>query len=278
MIATHEIVKSQIDDVTKYILIDPVFGKNEASVIRKPDKIIFCLPTQTNCRMGCAFCHLTGTTRPVKNLSHDWFVSVVDHLIKSENIPENENFLVSFMGAGEPLLNVINLTEACEIIHAKYERIRFGAATLIPSASAIKKLTQWAQNHNNIRFKLHLSVHGITHRHRIIKSNVKIETAIDYIKMYSMKTGNQIEYHYTLVAGVNDQLSELIRFSNMVHGHGTVKFLTLSENNGCKRSDLPTGLLQAVFSQNIVEFYDPPGRDVGASCGMFDKEIYNATN
>lgn len=270
-------VSSSIDNVTKYIVEDSEFGKNEVSVIRKADKIIFCLPTQTNCKMGCAFCHLTGTTRPVKNLSHDWFVSAIDHLIKSENLPESETFLVSFMGAGEPLNNLNNMTEACEIIHTKYENIRFGMATMCPSVSAIKKLTRWAENHKHIRFKLHLSVHGIRHRDRIIKSNVDIETAINHTIMYAMRTGNPIEFHYAIVAGYNDQLGEILEFSNLTRSeNATIKFLTVSENNGCHQGHLPEEMLATLFPSRVVEFYNPPGRDVGASCGMFDQEIYNA--
>lgn len=51
---------SKIDSVTKYILSDFQFGKNEVSVIRKSTKDIIVLPSQTNCVMGCSFCNWNG--------------------------------------------------------------------------------------------------------------------------------------------------------------------------------------------------------------------------
>ena len=62
----------------------------------------------------------------------------------------------------------------------------------------------------------------------------------------------------------------------MVSGDGsTVKFLALSETPGCSATKLSEDTIRAIFPLNIVEFYDPPGRDVGASCGMFNRDLYN---
>lgn len=272
-LTTINMVKSKLDNVVKYIIEDSLFGKNEVSVIYKETKTIICLPSQTNCNIGCKFCHLTGTKRPVKCLSVDWFVSVVDYIVQQEQI--TNSILISFMGAGEPLLNIQNITNACESIHMKHNS-RFAVATTLPTIHSIRYLSQWAIKHNNISFKLHLSVHGMKNRSTIVKSNVSIDLAIHETMMYSKNTNNPIEFHYTLVNGVNDQLSELMTFHNAIHGcKCTVKFLTLSENNNCFSSSLPNELLLSIFSNHIVEFYDPPGRDVGSSCGMFDIELYN---
>lgn len=272
-----ETINSAVDNVTKHIIEDATFGKNEVSVIRKADKIIFCLPILTNCKMGCTFCHLTGTTRPAKNLSSEWLESVVDHLVNIEGLHNNpQDLLISFMGVGEPLLNLSGLLGSIHILHGKYPRICFGISTMMPSVAAMNTLTHWAMQHQYIRIKLHLSVHGIFNRDAIIKSNVDALEAIRYVQKYHILTNNPIEYHYTLVDGINDSVSELNAFNDIIRGDGaTVKFLTLSETNGYVSTTLSEEFIRIVFQLNTVEFYDPPGRDVGASCGMFNKEIYN---
>ena len=86
-----------------------------------------------------------------------------------------------------------------------------------------------------------------------------------------------IEYHYTLVNDVNDSESELTQFRDLVIQRKeltTVKFLELSEVGECRKSEVSKTWLDELFSGIVVEFYDPPGRNVGSSCGMFDKSIY----
>lgn len=273
-------VDSSIDSVTKYILEDSEFGKNEVSILYKNDKTIFCLPTQTNCKMGCVFCHLTGTTRPAKNLSSKWIVSVVNYLINNETLHTkliNSELLISFMGVGEPLLNVTNLMGSIDILHHKHQHIRFAISTMMPNTSAIFEMIDWLTYHVNYRVKVHLSLHGVTNRELIvINSKVNTLDAIKALQRFHVITKNPIEYHYTLVSGVNDSIDELKLVNSYIQDDGsTIKFLTLSETNGYTSTNLSNDVIKDIFPSNIVEFYDPPGRDVGASCGMFNKELYN---
>lgn len=268
--------KTSQDNVTKYILEDTKFGKNEVAVIQKDSKNILCLPTQTNCRMGCTFCHLTGTTRPSKNLSSIWLISTVHFM--TDLIPSltDKRLLISFMGAGEPLLNHKSIQEAMSELHVQYSSIRFGVCTMMPDIGLMEKFIEWSVANSEVSVKLHLSVHGIGSRKAIIKSIVGISKAISLLQRFHRITGNPIEYHYTLVAGVNDSAEELNAFHRLTLGApSTLKFLTLSENNGCKATSLSEEEILTFFPGQTVEFYNPPGRDVGASCGMFDRDLYN---
>lgn len=278
-----DVLKSAIDDVTKYTLHDAKFGKNEVSSIHKVDKDILCMPTQTNCKMGCKFCHLTGTTRPSHNLSATWLRSAVSCLVDLEQLNDTtRDLLISFMGVGEPLLNVENVMGAIEALQEKYgRRIRFGISTMLPNPVALEHLTEWLAYNKDFRVKLHLSVHGIFNRSAIINSPLSAPNAIHLVQDFHERTGRPIEYHYTLVDGVNDSIDELKSFSSLVRTTSTgvtVKFLTLSETNDCKATQLSQEYIKELFRDNTVEFYDPPGRDVGASCGMFNRDLYNITS
>lgn len=266
--------ESLTDSVTKYILEDSEFGKNEVSVLRKDTKDVIVLPTQTNCKMGCKFCHLTGTSRVAKNLSSEWFSEVVNFIVSLESL--NRDLLISFMGAGEPLLNIDNLINGIQFISANVKPVRFGIATMVPN-NGIEKLTKWVVANPGTSVKLHLSVHGIDSRSEIVKSKIGIETAIGMIQKYSEDTHMPIEYHYTLVSGINDSMLELEKFKQLIDRgcqSDTVKFLTLSEVGDCRKSEVSNAELVSLFNGLTVEFYDPPGRDVGSSCGMFDKSLY----
>jgi adenine C2-methylase RlmN of 23S rRNA A2503 and tRNA A37 len=270
--------RSKTDHVTKYILSDEVYGLNEVSVINKMTKDIIVLPSQTNCNMGCTFCHLTGTTRPVKNFSSEWFLEVVKFIVFREEL--NRHILISFMGAGEPLLNVYSIINGIDFIHSEFKNVRFAISTMMPSLSLLDNVEQYLSTHPKVSIKLHLSVHGIGNRNKIVKSSVTAENAIKRLQEYNSRTNQPIEYHYTLVNDVNDSMNELIDFSWLVKSEVgkdvTVKFLSLSENGNCEVSKVSNEYIQSLFKdKNVsVEFYDPPGRDVGSSCGMFDRSIY----
>jgi 23S rRNA (adenine2503-C2)-methyltransferase len=269
--------ESKTDTVTKYIVEDNVFGKNEISVLRKDKKDVVVLPTQTNCKMGCAFCHLTGTTRKAHNLTWFWLSEAVQFIRDLEQLG-SKTILISFMGAGEPLINITNVLRGIEEISKRGSNIRFAISTMMPNTSALDQITKWCLANRNISLKLHLSVHGIESRNRIVTSHVSIEESITNLQRHSEITGLPIEYHYTLVNGVNDSVSELTKFRDLVVQStelSTVKFLELSEVGECQKSEVSKTWLTELFSGMIVEFYDPPGRDVGSSCGMFDKSIYS---
>lgn len=273
-----EKIPSKVDSVVKFLLHDDTFGKNEVSVIVKEDKVIFCMPCQTNCKMGCKFCHLTGTNRPAKNLTSDW---IVEALVLVHELYDHfdRDMLVSFMGAGEPLVNIENIKEAIlRIPAALLEEVRFAICTMAPAKYSIQKsITDWmvANDHLGIRLKLHLSVHGLYNRKTLLPNSGDLIEAIDELKDYATATGMPIEYHYTLVNGKNDSFNELSELSGAISGvPATVKFLKLSENSECFASSFPHDTLASIFRDHTVEFYDPPGRDVGSSCGQFDKSIY----
>jgi adenine C2-methylase RlmN of 23S rRNA A2503 and tRNA A37 len=281
MIKIIQMEESDTDNVTKYILEDSIFGKNEVSVIRKDTKNIIVLPTQTNCNMGCKFCHLTGTTRSVKNLDVNWFSTVINLMIEDAGITDKP-LLISFMGAGEPLNNINSVMNTIDL-HSGLPNIRFALATMVPNISFLSFITSKMEERPHTSLKIHLSVHGTFNRHKLINSPTDIHASISTLREYNELTNNHIEYHYTLVDGVNDSIEELTDFRHAIQCSNagyrlnemtTVKFLSLSECGEYRKTKLTEEQIKEIFRGCVVEFYDPPGRDVGSSCGMFDRSLY----
>ena len=198
-------VHSKTDNVTKYIIdAGYAFGLNEVSIIRKDNKDVICLPTQTNCNLGCKFCHLTGTTRPVWNINTEWFIDVIQYFIGLTDQP----VLVSFMGAGEPLLNMESILQVVDYFERLYH-IRFALATTLPNKVLADKFLRLVDEFSRT-IKVHVSLHGFDSRKELIPSSKMTGTAcVRWAEKYLRVTGNDIEYHYTLVEGINDINSEL---------------------------------------------------------------------
>lgn len=275
---------SKIDNVTKYIIEDSAFGKNEVSLLRKETKDVIVLPSATNCKIGCIFCHLTGTTRSAEQLSARCISNMVK-LIIQEAALGNRPLLISFMGAGEPLLND-NIYLAIIHLNEEIPNVRFAISTMVPNIKALERWTDIFRVNKEVPMKLHVSIHGYKDRGSIVNSKISAKTIIHYVQKYNEITGNPIEYHYTMIDSHNDSLEELQMFKDAIvkdrtpeqMNQTTVKFLLLSETNGYKRSKVTNDDARKIFEGVTVEFYDPPGRDVGSSCGMFNKGIYNGNN
>lgn len=279
MITIHETFRSETDEVVKYILssdIFPEFGKNEVSVIWKENKTVICMPSQTNCYRGCVFCHLTGTTRPVENLPAAWFIEVIVHLIDVLHL-DDDNLLISFMGAGEPLCNYEEIIKCCCSIE-HLSGIRYAIATTMPDIGSFADFTEKVVQYN-IDMKVHLSLHGIETRKDIMKNDVDAYTSVTLLDWYTNSNqAGPVEIHYTLIDGVNDSEEEmkLLKACTFI---SAIKFISFNPVNSLMASEKYSKQdLIDFFGEDNVEFYTPPGIDIGASCGQFNREIYNDNN
>lgn len=274
-------IHSNKEDVVKYIF-ETVEGKNEVSLIRKENKNVLCLPTQTNCNLGCKFCHLTGTTRKVANLSSETIVSYVEYFMREDNILfDDKRILVSFMGAGEPLNNIKNIVESMDELFDKYGDIgygiSFGLASTIPSKSRMEEFTDLVADKDYL-VKFHMSLHGIETRSQMMWDTLKARDAIELVRLYEEKTCNEAEFHYALVEDVNDTDEEVKCLEESLYEGAAIKFLVLNPVDSLKPSphleEIVDYLSDSIKNFNI-EVYTPPGRDIGSSCGQFHKEIYD---
>ena len=277
MIVIHETLSSDTDKVTKFVVSSeffPEIGRNEVSVIWKDTKTVICMPSQTNCDRGCTFCHLTGTTRPVNNIPDMWYREVTYHLINMLFLHDSP-ILISFMGAGEPLYNTENIIKYASDMDDIFG-LRYAIATTIPEEDLFQVFANKV-NDNDLNMKVHLSLHGISSRNKIMLDNVPATRCIDLMNLYETHIGD-IEYHYTLIDGVNDSWDDMKELRDHIidNTFGIIKFISFNPVNDLNASTKFTKKdLIEFFGADRIEFYTPPGIDIGSSCGQFNKELYN---
>lgn len=276
---------SAIDGTVKYAFMisdQPV----EFSFIHKGDgKDIICTPTQTNCKMGCTFCHLTGRKEPVVNLRPMQILDGIRYIVKDLGLPKSDTLLVSFMGAGEPLNNVSNVIVSMillssDLFRHNYKGVRFAVASIIPTNRAMEDFTSAVKVHD-LPVKFHLSLHETDDdkRERIMPRAHDVTSSINMLYDYMRQTGNPVELHYTLIAGINDTDEDVARLGRLLRGRSIpIKFLAFKPKaDGLQ----PTSLERVAVIREYLEyygdvkteFYDPPGGDIGASCGQFLQDI-----
>lgn len=252
----------------------------EVSYIRKNDgKDILVVPTQSSCSMGCSFCHLTGLNIPATNLSSEEILDLVKSSLKFQ-CPDNPALLISFMGAGEPLLNVSNIITAAKLIKSipEYTNIRFAVSTIIPSIKQFNEFTQQVIE-SKLPFKLHWSLHTTKQEARksLMPSALNLNKSVELLNNYMNLTGNAVEIHYTLMKNVNDTDLDAENISKLIDKRMIIKLLKFApkEDLDIEESERTIKFKEKLEDDGfIIEVYSPPGRDIGSSCGMFIVDQY----
>lgn len=179
----------------------------------KSDRRTLCVSSQVGCAYDCRFCAsgLAGFTR---NLTAG---EIVEQLLRAEELSgELVNNLV-FMGMGEPLANLANLTKAIRILNADWGA-GIGARRLTVSTSGlapqIEKLAE-----DPIQIRLAVSLHGATDevRERIMPVNRKypIDRLLEALRVWCSRKKQKITFEYILIDGVNDGLDQAHRLVTM---------------------------------------------------------------
>lgn len=296
--------------------IKSVFENNNGNVIEitllqnKMERDVVCVPTHYFCTMGCKMCHLTNFFSDKKMLPIN-VEEFNEALVRSLCIEENgklirrtyrKDILVSFMGVGEPLLNIKLIKDVFEsnvlVNKLNYENVSYALATMFPTESSFEELIK-VIDENNIPLKVHFSLHNPfdVERKKLIPNSVnsiyKICSCLDryrimvnnnekilenYRKFHKNTEG--IEIHYTLIDKNNDSLKELDALKTILDGFKfVIKFIDFNEVGELKKSKM-SNIWKKVFEYynekypGYVKYYCPPGKNIGSSCGQFTKHFF----
>lgn len=274
-------------------------------LFNKNDKDVVCVPTHHFCNLGCKMCHLTnkGLNKGMTPIKwEDFIYCLINTLsINGKRRTDKENLLISFMGVGEPLLNLKLIEDVYrkeDLIREKlgYKNIGYALATMMPHDNIIK-LGEMINN-LDMPLKVHFSLHNpidVKRNELIPGTKVSVQDALAYLVSYrnllqknevlmgkyvKLHSNNDpIEIHYTLINGVNDDMKELDRMCKLLDRYNiTIKFIRFNPINELEISKNEQLWVREISNRvpNIrIKTYSPPGREVGSSCVEFTKHFYH---
>ena len=273
-------IKSKEDKTIKYIYELQNNQIIEFSYIDNgTGKDIICVPCQTMCNMSCAFCHLTDHVGkiPLRNLSGALIFDIIMLICEDLSLSEDRPLLISYMGCGEPLDNIDGVLSSMCYLKSERDNIRFGLATMLPKKRwrEFFELIQSIED-TKTNLKIHLSLHFVEDSLRTnwMPSAWSIDNSIGALKMYNTITGNPIEVHYTIMDGINDSEEAIQRLGELIPIGCTIKFMMYSERKAidAQRASIDKINKHIEYLSGLghtVEYYEPPGNDIFASCGQF---------
>lgn len=292
-VSTH---RHSSDGVDKLLVHNGDGQVYECVLLPYADRVSCCLSSQVGCPMGCTFCatglggfdrNLTASEIVGQYLLLQGLANAPSSFAGDELCPKNEEGVgggeirsmrishVVFMGMGEPLLNLDNLTRAMRILHDEvglsYRHMTVSTVGLVPQIRELALL--------DLPIHLALSLHSPLDevRNRLMPVNHKwpVAEVVQAMRDYQRTTGRKVTFEYLLIDGVNDTTEQAEALARLVKGFpcvvNLIPFNWVDTGHGFAR---PSPERVRAF-RNVLETRKvnvtqrvERGHDIAAACGQ----------
>ncbi len=171
----------------------------------RPDRAAGCVSSQIGCAMRCDFCASTKAGLE-RDLSAGEIVEQFLHLKSEAQAMGRRISSLVFMGMGEPLLNLGNVTAAIRRIAEPHLGGLGYRNITVSTVGVVSGIDQLADLDLGVHLAVSLHAPDDATRSRLVPMNRrwKVADVIDAAKRFHVRTGRIVTIEYTMLAGVND--------------------------------------------------------------------------
>ena len=255
---------------------------DEDGKVSRHARYTVCVSSQVGCKMGCAFC-LTAKGGLVRNLTAGEIVGQILWIKRENNIPYERRINVVYMGMGEPLDNLANVSKAIKIL-ALNEGLAISSRRQTVSTSGlgsqIKKLGEM-----DLGVLLAISLHAVTNelRSRLMPINkaYNIEAVMDAIRGFPIDMRKRVMFEYLVIKDLNDSVSDAKKLVKLLHGiKAKVNLIYFNPHEGSEfgRPELTSMLKFQEYLRDhgvICTIRQSKGLDISAACGQLKQRNEN---
>jgi 23S rRNA (adenine2503-C2)-methyltransferase len=267
-----ESVRSRDDASQKFLLESDDGISFEAVLMEARGRRTICVSSQAGCALGCTLCR-TGEGGFERDLRSDEILNQI-LFFKKGYLPPRERFNVVFMGMGEPLLNLENVSRALEIINAE-EGFALGEKRITVSTigipAAIRELAA-----GDLKFSLALSLNATTDetRRRLMPASRGIDDTLAAALEFARSRKTRVTIEYVLIDGFNDSVEDARRLASLTGGRPfKINLIPFNEWDGCayrrpSEERIEQFLAPLLPTAPAVTVRRSQGSDICAACGQ----------
>jgi 23S rRNA (adenine2503-C2)-methyltransferase len=266
----------------------------ECVYIPETDRGTLCVSSQVGCTLTCSFCH-TGTQRLVRNLTS---AEIAAQLVVARDqlgdwpglqppegafVPGDGARFVSnvvFMGMGEPLYNIDNVTAAIGVM-SDNEGLGLSRRRITVSTSGV--VPQMERLGSEANAMLAISLHAVRDdlRDELVPLNRKYPIAelIEACRTYpGASNARRITFEYVMLKGVNDSDADARELVRLLKGvPAKINLIPFNPWPGtryeCSDWERIERFSEIVFRAGYASpVRTPRGRDILAACGQLKSE------
>ena len=274
-----EVVEVSSDGTQKYLFRLADGNAVESVLIPDEDRTTLCISSQVGCAMGCEFC-LTGTFKFTRNLSTAEIVNQVCAIKRREPVRN-----IVFMGMGEPLANLQNVSNAVKIL-TDPDGFQFSSRKVTVSTAGL--VPEMAELGASVAVNLAVSLNATTDevRDQIMPINrlYPIKTLIAACKVFPLPSRRWITVEYVMIRGLNDSLDDAKRLVRLISTFPSkVNLIPFNEHEGCgfrtPTQDSIDRFHKLLLDKNVtVITRSSRGGDISAACGQLKGRLDEAVN
>ena len=255
---------------------------DEDGKVSRHARYTVCVSSQVGCKMGCAFC-LTAKGGLVRNLTAGEIVGQILWIKRENNIPYERRINVVYMGMGEPLDNLANVSKAIKIL-ALNEGLAISPRRQTVSTSGlgsqIKKLGEM-----DLGVLLAISLHAVTNelRSRLMPINkaYNIEAVMDAVRGFPIDMRKRVMFEYLVIKDLNDSVSDakkLVKLLNGIKAKVNLIYFNPHEGSEFGRPELSSMLKFQEYLRDhgaTCTIRQSKGLDISAACGQLKQRNEN---
>jgi 23S rRNA (adenine2503-C2)-methyltransferase len=250
---------------------------NSDGSLKHHKRFTICVSSQVGCKVGCAFC-LTAKGGFVRDLSVGEIVAQVLEIYKEQKIPSNRRVNLVYMGMGEPLDNLSNLSKAIKILSdIDGMSISPNRQTISTSglSSKIEKLGKM-----NLGVNLAISLHAVDDelREKLMPINraYNISSIIDVVKRFPVNHRKKVMFEYLMIKDLNDDIKsakKLVKLLSGIRAKVNLIYFNPYEGTQFDRPDVETmkRFQEYLLSKSVIcTIRESKGVDISAACGQLN--------
>ena len=262
-------------DGTEKVLFRMEDGEGiESVLIPEGSRRTLCVSTQAGCALSCLFC-ATGSSGFRRNLASAEIIHQA--CFAARRLAERGDRLtnVVFMGMGEPLENVREVSRAIDILLSPYGFGLAGKRVTVSTVGIIPAMRELASRYP-VSFAVSLNAANDEVRSRLMPINRRypLRDLVAAMREIPLQSGRKVTAEYVLLSGVNDSPADASALARLLSG-ARIKVNLIPYNphdRGDFQAPLPStvdrfrDILMAAGVQTITR--ERRGDDIHAACGQ----------
>jgi len=213
-----ERVETSADGTEKYLFRLEDGEAVESVLIPDEGRRTLCISSQVGCALACGFC-ATGAGGFRRNMSSAEIVQQACFVAK--RLAERGERLsnVVFMGMGEPLLNVPEVSRTIGILLSQFAFGISGKRVTVSTAGIVPEMLPLARMHP-VSFAVSINAARDDLRSLLMPINRKypLREVVAEMKRIPLQSGRKVTAEYVLLAGVNDSTEDARALARLFRG------------------------------------------------------------
>ena len=253
--------------------------RDDDGSIAQEAKYSICVSTQVGCKVGCAFC-LTAKGGFSRDLDASEIVAQVVTLKKDNEHSHTRMTNIVYMGMGEPLDNLTNLSKAINILKDQ-DGLAISAKRQTVSTSGLSnKIDRLGEMDLGVHIAISLHAVDDELRSELIPMNKahNIASIIEAVKRYPIDTRKRVMFEYLVIKDKNDDLASAKKLVKLLSGiKAKVNLIYFNPYPGTSY-ERPLKKDMVAFQEYLVghgllcTIRDSKGLDISAACGQLKEK------